>query len=609
MPNPAQFLELPELAQNTSKFQKNWTNTMTLKMGYLVPIICKEVLPGDHWRGRANIFMRYQPLYAPVMHKVNLFTHFFYVPARILWNNSSDDSFETFQTGGRDGKKQPIPPFFKLIGQRSITHPEELVGFSTLADYLNVNVQHLEGAEVFGLEFSQLPFRAYQAICDEYYRNKNLQDSYFNEVNGLHVGGIVEPSEVAEEDYQIQGNDITFESLMTLRRRLWEDDYFTSALPTPERGDPVNIPFSTSNTSLNVVARTGSNLAGLIRNRVGDAITNPSFLSATVNGLSNRILDFDTQVLQDAEGRPILDGDGHNAEPVLTSVSSVPGTGSYYYDPNGTLYTTGLGNIRNSATIRDLRIATLAERFQEISMNTLPDYRHFVNAFFDVVVPDYRLQLPELVGGGRQPVSFSEVTQTSADSEITIDEETVKSPQGNLAGHGVSVPFAAQDGHNFEFYAPEHGFIIGIMSVMPKTAYCQGLPRMYSRYDRFDYFVPLFETLPFQEVRNKELFVQPADPVTGATDNEGTFGYQPRFSEMKWDEDEIHGDVKGNLNFWTMARLFKKTDTPPALNVSFVTSDPTSRIFNNMDDNVDKLIAMIDFDVDVTRRMSKYTRI
>lgn len=575
-------------------------------MGHLVPILCKEVLPGDRWRGKVDIFLRYQPLFAPVMHKVNVFTHFFYVPTRVLWNYSQEDSFETFMTGGRQGKLKPIPPFFRLTDVDSIQDNSKLVSFSSLADYLNVNVQHCTGVELYGLEFSQLPFRAYQSICDEYYRNKNLQDSYYNELSGLHRGGFHAPTDIAEFESETVPRDVTFESLFSLRRRLWEDDYFTSALPTPERGDPVNIPFATSSSFLDVVSRDGMRQPALIRNASTDSLANPLLVGNGFGQLSNGVISKVTTDLFDADGRSIEDADGHTVG-VVTDVNHTAGSGRYYFDPNGTLFASTSG-VRNAATIRDLRIATLAERFQEISMNTLPDYRHFVNAFFDVVVPDYRLQLPELVGGGRQPVAFSEVTQMSA--TVESDSESQTSPLGKLGGHGVSVPFAAQDGHNFDFFAPEHGYLIGIMSVMPKTAYAQGLPRMYSRLDRFDYYMPLFETLPFQEVLNKELYYRPGDPNTGFDPaNNETFGYQPRFSEYKWDEDEIHGDLKGSLNYWTMARMWNKTDTPPVLNVDFVTSNPTTRIFNSTNDDVDKLIALCDFSVVLDSRMSKYTKI
>lgn len=529
------------------------------------------------------------------MHKVNVFTHFFYIPTRVLWNYSFEDSFESFMTGGRQGKLKPIPPFFRLTDVDSIQDNSKLVSFSSLADYLNVNVQHCTGVELYGLEFSQLPFRAYQSICDEYYRNKNLQDSYYNELSGLHRGGFHAPTDIAEFESETVPRDVTFESLFILRRRLWEDDYFTSALPTPERGDPVNIPFATS-VDLDVV-RNGSLNGGFIRKSKNGGLLNSPVLGTDVNGvLRNKLLTNDSETITTEDGSFDL----------LTNVGLTLGDIAQY-DPNGTL-SVGTSSLRNSATIRDLRIATLAERFQEISMNILPDYRHFVNAYFDVVVPDYRLQLPELVGGGRQPVAFSEVTQMSATVESDSEDQT--SPLGKLGGHGVSVPFAAQDGHNFDFFAPEHGYLIGIMSVMPKTAYAQGLPRMYSRLDRFDYYLPLFETLPFQEVLNKELYYRPGDPNTGFDPaNNETFGYQPRFSEYKWDEDEIHGDLKGSLNYWTMARMWNKNDTPPVLNVDFVTSNPTNRIFNSTNDDVDKLIALCDFSVVLDSRMSKYTKI
>lgn len=591
MPNPAQFLELPDLRTNQSEFNFNWDNKLTCKMAILTPIMCKEVIAGDYWRGSCDVFMRFEtPLIAPVMHKVNLFTHFFYVPKRILWNASAEDSFEMFMTGGREGTKKPIPPFFTLKN----TYIDELGATSSLLDYLNVNIQQLaNGTLIEDLEFSQLPFRAYQAICDEFYRNKNLQDSYFNEIRGFHGGQIVSPLSGFTED----NVEHLYGEIFALRTRLWEDDYFTSALPSPERGEPINIPFITAG-DLNVHTITGQKKAGLWKRSDNDALSvalGAPVGPALVTGATSAF-----QISQDS-----VDIGG---ESVLTDVSfNAISSPTYYYDPNGTLHTT-VNSIRNQATMRDLRVASLAERFQEIAMNTIPDYRHLVNAMFDVQIPDFRLQLPEFVGGGRQAVTFSEVTQTSADT--ILNAGTAKesySPQGSLAGHGVSVPQAASNRHSFEFYAPEPGFVIGIMSIMPKTAYGQGLPKMYSRYDRFDEYWPLFETLPFQEIKNKELYVSGEKSVDDAT-----FGYAPRFSEFRWFDDEIHGDLKTNLNYWTMARLFSET---PSLNVDFVTADPTTRIYNIDDDvqplaeQIDKLVCLCDFNVTIRRNMSKYIKI
>lgn len=166
-----------------------------------------------------------------------------------------------------------------------------------------------------------------------------------------------------------------------------------------------------------------------------------------------------------------------------------------------------------------------------------------------------------------------------------------------MAGHGVSVGQTNQFKKGpFE----EHGFVIGIMSVLPRTAYQQGLDRKWSRQERFDYYFPQFAHLGEQEVKNREVFWN----STGLPDDpDGTFGYQARYAEYKYHKSEVSGDFRNTLAYWHMGRIF---DALPALNADFVTADPTHRIFANTEEFDDKLWIQVYNRVSALRPMPYY---
>ena len=191
-------------------------------------------------------------------------------------------------------------------------------------------------------------------------------------------------------------------------------------------------------------------------------------------------------------------------------------------------------------------------------------YIESILSHFGVRSSDARLQRPEFLGGGSVPIQVSEVLQTAPATNNAGGGGTT-SPLANMAGHGIAVGSNA----NIEYRCEEHGFIMGIMSIMPKTAYYQGLNKMWSREDRFDYFWPEFAHLGEQEVALKEIY-------TNTTTPENTFGYVPRYAEYKYLNDSVHGELKTSLEFWHLGRKF---DTPPALNQTFIECVPSDRIF------------------------------
>jgi hypothetical protein len=332
--------------------------------------------------------------------------------------------------------------------------------------------------------------------------------------------------------------------------RAWEHDYFTSALPFAQKGDAVQIPLTFQN-NIPVTFDVDSGRQVLVNPATGDPL---------------------------GAGTPLQQTAGPS--PIANSLHL--GASEAALDPAGTLSV----DIQSDATdINTLRRAFRLQEWLEKNARGGTRYVESLLAHFGVRSSDARLQRPEFIGRQRQNMVISEVLATAQD---TADNVAV----GTMAGHGISVG----SGGNFNFRAEEHGFIIGIINVQPDTAYQQGVHRDWTRFDSLDYAFPTFANIGEQEIKQKEIYAESTTP-------EAVFGYIPRYSEYKFQNSRVAGEMRSTLSFWHMGRIFA---TDPHLNEDFIKSLPITRIFAVTDPEEDHIYAHIYNKVSAVRKLPRY---
>lgn len=464
--------------------------------GQLVPVLTMEAVPGDRFNLSCESLLRFAPLVSPVMHRSDVTIHYFFVPNRLVWPNW--EKFITVQPTGQDA-----PNFPTLTAATGPTG-----NYTPLMDYMGIPTP----IDVFEENVSALPFAAYQMIYNEYYRDQNLIDPI--------------PFELVDGDNTVNTD------LIQLRKRAWEHDYFTSALPWAQKGAAVEIPI------------------GQLQD-----------VEVKFNNTGNTTLD----------GTPIdipMDGEITGGIPV------------------GYPYAKTSDAVTEATSINDLRRAFRLQEWLEKAARAGSRYKEQILSFFGVQSSDKRLQRPEYITGVKTPVQISEVLNTTG---------TENAPQGDMAGHGV----AYMNGYGDSYFCEEHGYIIGVMSVLPKPAYQQGIPKHFLKtQDPFQYFWPQFEHIGEQEILNKELY---------AFSNIGndTFGYIPRYAEYKYQPSRVAGDFRTTLNHWHMGRIFASA---PALNQAFIEMNSASvdRVFAVTDENEQKLWVHVYNKIKAVRPMAKW---
>lgn len=495
------FSQIPRAQISRSVFDRSHGWKSTFDSGYLVPFLVDEVLPGDSYKVKFNFLARLSTPIVPTMDNLFLDTFYFFVPYRLLWKH-----WEQFN-GQQD---YPGASTDYLVPQTSA--PAE-GGFpvGSLEDYFGLPTG------VKGIKANELAARAYALIWNEWFRDENLQ-------NPINLSSYAEISTASGLD-DVGLGDAGFTGSHKLLRRGKRHDYFTSALPWPQKGPGVELPLN------------------------GNAPVRGDFYVTNSSGSPHS---------------PIwVSNDGDN----LLGVTGLLGAVSVFSGHEGShgLYA-DLSSV-TAATINSLRQAFQLQKLYERDARGGTRYTEILRSHFGVVSPDSRLQRPEYLGGSESPVIINPVVQQSATGETGA-----ATPQGNLAAYGLVSSTSAKHGFTKSFV--EHGIIIGLLNVRADLTYQQGIPRMFSRRTRFDFYWPVLAHLGEQAILNKEIYAQ------GTEADDDVFGYQERYAEYRYFPSMITGKLRStdsqSLDVWHLSQKF---DNLPTLSAQFIQDNPpVSRI-------------------------------
>lgn len=513
------FSLAPHVDISRSRFDRSSSLKTSFNVGDVIPFFLDEVLPGDTFSVDTSKVVRMQTLLTPMMDNVYLDTYYFFVPNRLVWNHWKEFCGENTESAW-------IPETDYYIPQ--VTSPAS-TGWNvgTLADYFGIPTG------VPGLSVSALPFRAYALIMNEWFRDQNLQDPLVVPTDDSNVSGVNTGTFVT---------DVAKGGKPFIAAKY--HDYFTSCLPSPQKGPDVMIP-------------------------VAEAANYPVYALPTV-----------TPKYQTQTGKFVLYGP--NSDTTANKFRTMLSDGSGQWLPinnfndtqSSQLYTGQPANLwavadgnAASATINQLRLAFQIQKFYEQQARGGSRYTEVVRSFFGVTSPDARLQRPEYLGGNRIPINVNQIIQQSG-------TESSGTPQGTVVGQSLTT-----DSHSdFTKSFTEHGLIIGVMVARYDHTYQQGLNRLWSRKDKFDFYWPVFANIGEQPVKNKEIYAQ------GNAKDDEVFGYQEAWADYRYKPNMVTGEMRSayaqSLDVWHLADDYAAL---PTLSAAWIREDKS---------NVDRVLAV-----------------
>ena len=534
-----------KLDMSRSTFNRSHSVKTSFNVGDIVPFFCDEVLPGDTFDITTSKVVRMPSLLTPIMDNLYLDVYYFFVPNRLVWSHWRELMGENTQSAWIPTVEYQVP---------QITSPASS-GWSvgTIADYFGIPTG------IAGLSVNAMPFRAYALICNEWFRDENLSDPLNIPVDDATVAGV---------------NTGTFVTDVAKGGKPYKaakyHDYFTSCLPSPQKGPDVKIPVA-----------AGGKTPVVALNEFAD----PNALGVGSYPLVNAVFLDGSRSLYTAKSI-------NNANSKVTDISSlsvVPSGGTDLTPMN--LFAVDQNPV--AATINQLRMAFQIQKLYERDARGGTRYIELLKSHFGVTSPDARLQRPEYLGGNRIPIVIDEVNQTSG----TVSNGT---PQGNPTGQSRTTDVH----HDVKKSFVEHGFLIGVMVARYEHTYQQGLERFWSRKDRFDYYWPVFANIGEQAVLNKEIYCD------GSSKDNEVFGYQEAWADYRYKPNRVTGEMRSSaaqsLDIWHLADDYSAL---PSLSSSWINEDssPVNRVIAVSEENSNQLWCDIYVKNKCTRPMPLYS--
>lgn len=523
-----------------SKFTRPSQHKTTFNTGDLVPIYVDEVLPGDTAIMDMSAIMRMSTPIYPVMDNAFCDIYYFFVPNRLVWEHWRELNGQNNTTFWEQPTEYEVP---------QVTAPTGGWAKGTIADYMGIPTK------VENISISAMPFRAYCLIYNEWFRDENLK----------------QPANVNLDDTNQTGsngsNYITDAQLGGMPCKVAKyPDYFTTALPEPQKGPDVMLPLGesapiTGNIGVGRIVEDNS-LGSLYVNRTGTPTSGTNYL---IEYQSSNMPTGDKGTITFQNG-DVYHGRENNLTADLTQATG--------------------------ATINMLRQAFAVQRLYEKDARGGTRYTEIIRAHFGVISPDARQQRPEYLGGNRFPININQVVQNSATDSVT--------PQGNVAAYSLT----GMSKHTFTKSFTEHGFIIGLACVRTDHTYQQGIERFWSRKGRFDFYWPSLANIGEQAILNKEIYAQGTDA------DEEAFGYQEAWGDYRYKPNRVSGAFRSNyqtsLDAWHYADYY---EAQPILGSSWIdeTRVNVNRTIAVQDELEDQFIADFYFKNTMVRPMPMYS--
>lgn len=511
----AGFNQVPRLDITRSRFKRRQDVKLTLNAGQLIPFYVDEVLPGDTFSiDQAAIIRMTTPIF-PVMDNCYMDIYYFYTPNRIIWDNFKQFMGENDKGPWVQTQEYTIPQV-KVTGTTDKPAPYE----GSIMDYMGIPTKASKGPDT-AFSVNALPFRAYAMIWQEWFRDQNVDNPAIN----YKGDGFINYT-----DNEEKGMDGTKPDLQYILNQAYTGgrplpvnkyhDYFTSALPSPQKGKAVRLPI------------TGSAPLGIYNPSNGNVTINSQKMEEILNeaGITTSEGTFNAYSWDIGNG------------PVANKGLALGNKTSQTY--TGVNLGADLSNV-TAATINQLRQAFQVQKYYEQLARGGSRYREMIYSLFHTKISDKTVQIPEYLGGTRITINMSQVIQTSG--------TTAESPQGNTAAVSVT-PY---NGSMFTKSFEEHGFVIGVCCIRHDHTYQQGLERMWSRKTNLDFYYPVFANLGEQAILKKELY------LTGTSTDEQAFGYQEAWAEYRMKPNRISGKFRSNatgtLDSWHYGDNYKET--------------------------------------------------
>lgn len=507
------FAQNPVASISRSTFNRNSSIKTTFNAGDLIPFYVDEVLPGDTFSIDTSKVVRMQTPLTPIMDNIYLDTYYFFVPNRLVWKHWPNLMFENTESAW-------IPE--SVYSAPQVTAPVGGWNVGTIADYMGIPTG------VTGLSVSAMPFRAYALICNEWFRDQNLQDPFNISLEDATQSGSNGDNYIT--DCQLGGKPFVASKLF---------DYFTSALPSPQKGPDVTVPLLGGNIPVNAlddIVPNSSEQSPLILQSLGSFWpTNKTVYPGFVvhPELGDNALAKSTYALMEESGSSGYPSSFSNLWAVTSDVAY--------------------------ASINSLRLAFQTQKFFEKLARGGSRYIESIKSMFNVTNPDYRLQRPEYLGGNRIPITINQVIQQSASSET--------SPQGTTTGQSLTTDVHSDFTKSFT----EHGYIIGLMVARYNHTYQQGLSKMWTRKAALDFYFPVFANIGEQPIYNREIYCQGQD-VDGEV-----FGYQEAWADYRYRPSICTGEMRStyaqSLDVWHLGDHYESL---PSLSPGWIKEDKTN---------------------------------